>query len=311
VNFMFGRRKEMSKVFHITSGDIAGGSLAKAGLPGEVFVWHDILYDGPRQPGWPNENTLSARALFLDESTAGGLDRDPILKTLHNQYQRLADAASYERIVLWFDACLFDQSMLAHIVTCLSQKGIRKVELLCVDAFPGIEPFNGLGQLQPEQLASLYADRRPVTDEQFWFAAVVDKAFATQDAALLTELSGMTDPPLPWVPAAVTRWLQEQPDPATGLGRLESLALAAIRAGCETPGKIFASAAAADTPPQFWGDTTLWAKINGLADRVPPLVEIEGPMDRLPQWESQIPLKEFKVKALPTQPSHVTAESRV
>ena len=289
----------MSKIFHVTSGDIAGGSLAKAGLPGKVFVWHDILYDGPRQPGWPSEDTLSARALFLEESTAGGLDRDRILKTLQSQYQRLAEAASYERIVLWFDSCLFDQSMLAHILTCLSHKGIRKAELLCVDAFPGIEPFNGLGQLQPKQLASLYANRHPVTDAQFRFAAVVDKAFATQDAALLTELSEMTEPPLPWVPAAVTRWLQEQPDLTTGLGRLECLALAAIHAGCDTPGKIFASVAAADTPPQFWGDTTLWAKINGLADRVPPLVQIEGPTDRLPQWESHVSLKEFKIKALP------------
>jgi hypothetical protein len=300
----------MSKIFHVTSGDIAGGSLAKAGLPGEVFVWHDILYDGPRQPGWPSEDTLSARALFLEEFTAGGLDRDRILKTLQSQYQRLAEAASYERIVLWFDSCLFDQSMLAHILTCLSHKGIRKVELLCVDAFPGIEPFNGLGQLQPEQLAFLYANRHPVTDAQFSFAAVVDKAFATQDAALLTELSEMTEPPLPWVPAAVTRWLQEQPDLTTGLGRLESLTMAAIRAGCDTPGKIFASVAAADTPPQFWGDTTLWAKINGLADRVPPLVQIDGPMDRLPQWESHVSLKEFKIKILPNQTLDATADSR-
>ena len=291
----------MSKVFHITSGDIAGGSLARAGLPGEVFVWHDILYDGPRQPGWPSENTLKARALFLEEFTAGGLDRDYILNTLHDQYQKLSEAASYERIVLWFDACLFDQSMLAHILTCLSHKGMRKVELLCVDAFPGIEPFHGLGQLQPEQLASLYHNRCLVTDDQFRFAAVVDKAFATQDADLLTELSETTEPSLPWVPAAVTRWLQEQPDRTTGLGRLESLALTAIRAGCETPGKIFASVAAADTPPQFWGDTTLWAKINGLADRMPPLVQIEGPADRLPQWESQVPLNEFKIKALPNR----------
>jgi hypothetical protein len=283
---------------------MAGGSLAKAGLPGEVFVWHDILYDGPRQPGWPSEAVLSARARFLEESTAGGLGRVLILKTFHHQYQRLTEAASHERIVLWFDACLFDQSMLAHILTCLSHKGIlRNVELLCIDAFPGIDPYNGLGQLQSEQLASRYHDRRPVTEAQFEFAAVVDRAFATQDAALLTELSEMTGPPLPWIPAAATRWLQERPDMTTGLGRLESLALAAIRAGCETPGKIFSSVAAADTPPQFWGDTTLWAKINGLADRVPPLVRIEGPADRLPQWESQVPLKEFRIKALPAAAS--------
>ena len=289
----------MTTVIHITSGDIAGNRLAKAGLAGDVFVWHDILYDGPREPGWPTKSSLRSRALFLEASTAGGLDRARILETLHGQYQRLAEAASYDRIVLWFDACLFDQSMLSHILTCLSCKGIRKVDLLCVDAFPGIEPYNGLGQLQPEQLASLYANRRPVTDEQFRFAAEVDRAFATQNAASFTELSEMTDPPLPWIPAAVTRWLQEHPDHMTGLGRLESLALAALRAGYETPGEIFAAVAAADTPPQFWGDTTLWAKINGLADRVPPLVQIEGPTDRLPQWERRASLKEFKIKGLP------------
>ena len=294
--------KQMRRILHITSGDIAGGSLAKAGLPGEVFVWHDILYDGPRQPGWPDENILTARALFLEETTAGGLDRDSVLKALHHQYRKLADAASYERIVLWFDACLFDQSMLAHILMCLAHKGIRQVELLCVDAFPGIDPFHGLGQLQPAQFAALYPDRRPVTDGQFRFAAIVDKAFATQDAALLVELSEMVEPPLPRVPAAVMRWLQEQPDPTTGLGRLESLALAAIRAGSETPGRIFASVAAADTPPQFWGDTTLWAKINGLADRIPPLVLIEGPEERLPQWERPVPLDTFRIKPLPDTP---------
>jgi hypothetical protein len=292
-------RSRTGNTLHITSGDVAGETLAKAGLRGEVFVWHDILYDGPRNPGWPDEDTLKARALFLEEVTAGGLDRERVLETLHSQYRKLAEAAIHERIVLWFDACLFDQSMLVHILTCLRQKGILEVELLCIDVFPGIEPFNGLGQLLPEQLASLYENRFSVTEEQFDFAVLVDKAFATRNSAMLRELSAMTEAPLPWIPAAVTRWIQEQPDPTSGLGRLECLALAAIRGGCKTPGKIFASVAAADTPPLFWGDTTLWARINGLADRVPPLVRIEGPTDRLPQWESEVSLKDFKINLLP------------
>lgn len=286
----------MNNILHITSGDIAGGSLMKAGLPGEVFVWHDILYDGPREPGWPAEDILKARALFLEQVTAGGLDRAYILETLRKQYRRLAEANdAREKIVLWFDACLFDQSMLVHILTCLLHLGIREVELLCVDAFAGIEPFNGLGQLRPDQLAPLYDKRRMVTDAQFRFAALMDRAFASRDLSRLSELAQTADAPLPWVPAAVTRWLQEQPDPATGLGRLEALALAAVEAGCDTPGKIFASVAAADTPPQFWGDTMLWEKINGLAQRTPPLVRIEGPADRLPQWQSTLKLKDFRI----------------
>ncbi|MGE4561163.1 MAG: DUF1835 domain-containing protein, partial [Desulfobulbus sp.] len=291
---------EMKKAgtLHITSGDIAGGSLAKAGLPGEVFVWHDILYDGPRNPGWPTEETLNARALFLEATTGGGLDMESVLATLRYQYQKLEEAITCERIILWFDACLFDQAMLVHILSCLQQKKIRKVELLCVDAFPGIDPFHGLGQLQPEQLASLYGQRRPVAGEQFDFATSVDRALATQDSSTLSDLSAMTCAPLPWVPAAVARWLQERPDSSSGLGLLERLALQAIRDGSHTPGKIFASVAAADTPPQFWGDSTLWAKINALANRVPPLVRIEGPADRLPQWGSEVPLENFEITAL-------------
>ena len=289
----------MDNTLHITSGDCAGGSLSKSGLPGEVFVWHDILYDGPRSPGWPDETTLNARALFLEHVTAVGLTRESILETLRSQYHKLADARVCECIVLWFDACLFDQSMLAHILTCLLHQDIRGVELLCVDAFPGIVPFHGLGQLTPDQLASLYDRRRPVTDAQFGFATLADRAFATQDSVLLSTLARETGAPLPWIAAAVTRWLQERPDPATGLGRLERLALEAIRAGCETPGAVFAFVAAADTQPQFWGDIMLWAKINALADRRPPLVRIEGPARRLPQWESSVDLNGFRIKSLP------------
>ena len=292
----------MINTLHITSGDIAGGSLEKSGLSGEVFVWRDIMYDGPRSPGWPNEEVLIARAIFLEEFTAGGLDRFHVLETLRNQYRKLAEAASYENVVLWFDACLFDQSMLAHILTCLAYRDFRSVELLCVNEFPGIEPFHGLGQLQPDQLASLYGNRQPVTDAQFRFAVRVDEAFATRDFGMFTELAQETNASLPWIPAAVTRWLQERPDPVTGLGRLENLALKAIRNGCDTPSNIFASVAAADTPPRFWGDTTLWAKINALAKREPPLVRIEGPTNRLPQWESDVSLNDFVIKAWPDHP---------
>jgi hypothetical protein len=292
----------VSAVLHITSGDIAGGALAQSGLPGEVFVWHDILYDGPRNPGWPDAATLQDRARFLEDETGGGLSRERVLATLENQYRKLAEAAGSAALVLWFDACLFDQSMLAHVLACLRLKGAQAVALLCVDAYPGVVPYDGLGQLQPGQLAGLYDQRRPVTDAQFRFAEVVDDAFATQDPLRLRDLADTADAPLPWVPAAVSRWLQEQPDPRTGLGRLEELALLAIRRGCGSPAEIFVAVSAGDTHPQYWGDTTLWGKINALADRTPPLVRIEGPARRLPRWEGMGDLRRFTITSLPSVP---------
>ena len=51
-------------------------------------------------------------------------------------------------------------------------------------------------------------------------------------------------------------------------------------------------------------------KLNGLADRVPPLVTISGPLARLPQWESPEPLKAFRINALPDQPLDTAVEKR-
>jgi len=286
----------MSPTLHITSGDCAGGILEKSGIAGEVFVWHDVLYDGPRDPGWPSDSTLVARAGFLADFTGGGLSRDGVLATLRKQYRRLAKAKD-GKIVLWFDACLFDMAMLVHLLTCLRIQGITRVELLCVDAFPGIEPYNGLGQLTPVQMASAYGRRCPVTDLQFRHAELVDLAFATQSMSLLEDLAKQAKAPLPWVPAAARRWLEEQPG-EDGLGRLERMALTAVRDGCDTPAKVLAKVAAMETPPQFWGDTTLWAKINGLATRNPPRLKIVGPTPLLPQWEGQGDLTRFVVNPI-------------
>lgn len=286
----------MADVLHITNGDCAGALLEKAGLGGEVLVWRDLLYDGLRSSGWPDDDSLAARAEFLAGTTGGGVSHAIILQSLRNQYRQLEESTA-ARIVLWFDACLCDQSMLAHILTCLRHLGARDVELLCVDAFPGIEPFNGLGQLTSDQLAGLYDNRQPVSDVQFDFAVEVDRAFAAQDFASLADLSEITDAPLPWIPAAAARWLRERPDSETGLGRLEELALTAIRAGHEAPKEIFEAVASADIPPQYWGDMTLWAKINARADR--ERIEITGPAARLPLWKSEFPLSDFTIRVHP------------
>jgi hypothetical protein len=177
-------------------------------------------------------------------------------------------------------------------------KEIKDVEILCIDSFLGIVPFNGLGQLQPSQFLSVYHKRRTVTEEQFLFAEKVDRAFALQDIEAFKQLADENHAPLPWVPAAVARWIKEQPDEATGLGQLEKLALEAIRRGKHTLHEIFVAVAEKDTHPQFWGDTTLWAKINLLALKNPPLVAIKGPAKLLPQWETETDLNLFRITPL-------------
>lgn len=284
----------MKRILHITSGDIAGDRLTESAIPGEVFVWHDILYDGQRKPGWPDNAALDVRAGFLENATGGGLSKQYVLKTLKKQYAKLKTASDYDALVLWFDACLFDQSMLCHILACMRFLGNEHAYLICIDAFPGIDPYHGLGQLSPDQLASMYNRRRPLNSDHFVFAQRVDRAFARQDQSGFRRLT-VDRAPLPWIPSAVMRWMAEYPDTATGLGKLEKSALEAIRSGLETPMEIFSFVSARETPPQYWGDITLWEKINALAEREPPLVKIDGPCPRLPQWDGIADLKLFRV----------------
>ena len=44
-------------------------------VAGEVLVWHDILYDGPRRLGWREEEILAARAEFAAGATAAACCR--------------------------------------------------------------------------------------------------------------------------------------------------------------------------------------------------------------------------------------------
>lgn len=121
-------------------------------------------------------------------------------------------------------------------------------------------------------------------------------------------MSQCSNAPLPWIPAAVRRWLKEQPDTVGGLGRLEQLVLDGVRSGCHTPLEILAHVSKRETPPQFGGDITLWAKINALADRKPPLVRIVGSLRRLPQWEGIADLKQSRVYPMEAAASEYTGK---
>jgi hypothetical protein len=281
------------RLVHITSGDTSGEMLRESDLDGEVLVWRDILYDGPRNAGWPNPNTLKKRAKFLAAHTGGSLDPENVIDTLELQYEQLESFARAQITpTLWFDACLFDMSMLVHILACWRSLGRSNIELIVVDAYEGIERYSGLGQLTPEQLVAFYPSRQRLESFHFDYADTADAAFALNDKSLLRQLAAQTDAPLKWVPAAAQRWLDEEGD----FKVIENLIFNALDDGKTNPVQIFRHACVHETLPQYWGDSTLWMKINQMAEADPPSLEIEGPQAKIPQWPSDIDLKRFLVR---------------
>ena len=79
----------MSVALHITSGDIAGNSLSRSGIPGKCSSGTTYCMTAPEIPGWPDDGTLHARARFLEQATGGGLDRGFILHTCRTSTESL------------------------------------------------------------------------------------------------------------------------------------------------------------------------------------------------------------------------------
>jgi hypothetical protein len=251
-------------ILHITNGDAAGDKL-RTFVAGDVVLSCDVLHDGP-------------------------VERDDAAAT-----RTLARAAGCDEVVLWFEHDLFDQLNLIRTLTLLDEKVRRKadtteatvvsgfsrtVSLICIDEYPGVARFIGLGQLTPEQLRSLWPSRRPVTRAQFDVARRAWDAFCSPDPSALEALSrdAGVDGALPFLRAAVLRLFEEYPWTTTGLSRTEAAALQSLRDGPLTGFQLFPRTQLHEERP-FLGDWALFAIVERLAAARVPLVAI----DRRPQ----------------------------
>ena len=133
--------------------------------------------------------------------------------------------------MLWFEHDLFDQLQVIRNLDLLVRlktdtrcgtaadtayvaSGVsRTVSLICIDRFPGVERFIGLGQLTADQLASLYPSRKPVTAGQYAVASEAWDAFRSPDPGKLVEIAVRLrkDDRLPFLGDALLRLLAEYP----------------------------------------------------------------------------------------------------
>jgi len=261
-----------SAILHVTNGDAAAEPLRRAGLGGEVLAWRDVLHEGPVPAGLAPAELNRVRARFLadagwtgfDEARAGLDARDAALA---------AAAAGGGEVVLWFEHDLYDQLQLLQVLDRLAdgEAARARVSLVCIGEFPGVEPFHGLGQLGPEQLASLHPGRAPVTGAQRALARAAWAAFCAPDPTEIERVLAGDTAALPFLRGALLRHLEQFPAVGDGLARTERQVLEALAAGAATPGEVFAADQAREERV-FMGDTTLWGYVAGLAAGPEPLL---------------------------------------
>jgi hypothetical protein len=258
-------------MLHITNGDSMIPSLREAGVGGEVLTWRDALHDGPVPADLSEEELDDVRARFFastgwvtyEEARAGYTEREVVL----------TGALEGDEIVLWFEHDLYDQLQLIQILAWFAARpgSADRLSMICIDSFPGVERFIGLGQLGGAQLATLFPARSRVTTSQLELGERAWGAFRSPEPTAIQELIRGDTSALPFLGRALRRHLEQFPSTANGLSRSEQQILEVVSAGVRRMDHLFLGTQDLEEAP-FLGDTGLWLYISGLASGPDPLL---------------------------------------
>jgi hypothetical protein len=262
------------RMLHVTNGDVAAELIRGSGASGDVTVTADVLHEGPAPGGLPPERWRKVRARYLAE--CGYDDYDSCLAALTRWDRTLEDYRSYDEVILWFEHDLFDQLLLIRALESFAGRNLGNTELslICIGEFPGVVPFHGLGQLTPQQMASLLDRRQRVNEGQKLLARDVWRAFCTPQPKALEALLRRDLSPLPFLAGALRRHLEEFPAMRNGLARSEHQALRGLAEGAATFEELFRAAQHMEERV-FMGDGSFLRVLRELAAPPRPLLRLE------------------------------------
>src|SRR5947209_16169428 len=175
-------------MLHIHNGESSAGTLKQSSVPGEIFSFQDALIGGPTPAGLRGEDWRRVRSHHLSESY--GVDLAECERSLLNQDQTLASFSDHDEVVLWFEHDLFCQANLLYLLDWFAARelGKTKLSLICIGEFRGVEKFRGLGELNADQLASLFDTRHEVTAAVTKLATAAWQAYCSPDPTAIERL---------------------------------------------------------------------------------------------------------------------------
>jgi len=265
-------------MLHIHNGDSSANTAKEASLPGDHFAFRESLITGPTPAGVSHQEWRSIRAQHLSESY--GVDLHECEQELLDQETRLGSFSGHDEVVLWFEHDLFCQTNLVYLLNWFAQLEIEnpKLSLICIGEFPGKENFRGLGELNAQEMASLFPKRQQITPAQFTLGEVAWQAYCSPDPTEIEKALAADTSALPFLGHALQAHLRRFPATGNGLGRIENRALELIHGGANTFIELFPRFGDAE-PVYGLGDAQLWLALKRLKVDQHPLLRIKNEKD--------------------------------
>ena len=281
-------------MLHIHNGDSAAGTAKETDIPGEHLAWREALVCGPAPGGLSEENFRNVRARHLAD--AYGVDFEKCENELRAQEETLSRFSDHEEVVLWFEHDLFCQVQLIFLLNWLAQRdlGRTKLSLICIREFPGIADFRGLGQLNEEQMSSVYPQRQRVTAAQLQLGSKAWAAYSSSNPKEIESLLESDLSPLPFLKSALVKHLRRFPSTDNGLGRIGNVGLDLIAKGYPNFRSLFPAFTRRE-PEYGFGDAQLYLELKRLSDAPTPLLKLSGGGNRAAKDPAQMLLSSFEI----------------
>ena len=121
---------------HILNGDFAFNLWEECNFSGQSLIWKETYLEGPLPDTDDLHRFRMARAdHLLSFVELSGMDRDRLCRFLKKLDDSVLDLPENAALYLWFDSCIFDQTILMRILYLLHRKNDPSVRvfLYCCD----------------------------------------------------------------------------------------------------------------------------------------------------------------------------------
>lgn len=263
------------RFLHVANGSATTDLIEAAGIPGRASVWADVLYDGPVPGGISDAELLRVRARHLS-GLVDAADLDEV-NGLQRWRDEIDDVTSYDDLVLWYEHDLFDQLNLLQLLTWFNGRlpTTKGVSLIEIGTFPGRSAFKGIGELSSTEVASLFETRAAIPVERYALSARAWAAFRQSTPEALDELRRDDTSAVPFLNAALKRFLEEYPGEHDGLSRSERRLLEIASSGPIDLWTAFVQMHDHETA-YYITDLSLLSLIREFSRLDPPLIAIAG-----------------------------------
>ena len=156
---------------HVVNGSGTAKGFRQAHLEGEVAVWNEALVLGPVSSPLGSTQFWEQRAQYFDGFRDPDDTQPSYEQLMGPELAKLKLKGKYQSITLWFEHDYFCQVNMMAVLSWVSMlHPDAHFTLVCINQYPGIENFRGLGQLNPEDFKTLWPQRKSLSPADLAYA---------------------------------------------------------------------------------------------------------------------------------------------